>query len=121
MAGDHEVWECERRFWLDRSNFYKQHVAPDALILIPNRKAPRWTDVTFLDRRSSFPSIDTALLAYKASAEAACLDHAYQACCSSTYVRVRKSWMLVAHQESAVGGSEQGLSERGALSVFFRE
>lgn len=120
MAGDLEVWECERRFWLDTSNFYKQHVAPDALILLPIRKSPCWTDVRFSDQRSSFPSVDTALLAYKASAAAECLDHAYQACCSSTYVRVRKSWMLVAHQESALDG-EQELSERGALSVFFGE
>ncbi len=120
MAVDLEVWECERRFWLDTGSFYEQHVAPDALILLPIRKLPRWTDVTFSDRRSAFPSVDTALLAYQARAEAGCLDHAYQACCSSTYVRVRKSWMLVAHQESAVG-SQQELSERGALSVFFGE
>jgi hypothetical protein len=120
VAGDLEVWECERRFWLDTSNFYKQHVAPDALILLPIRKAPRWTDITFSEQRSTFPSVDTVLLAYKARAEAGCADHAYQACCSSTYVRVRKSWMLVAHQESALG-SQQDLSERGALSVFFGE
>ena len=118
VAGDLEVWECERRFWLDTSNFYKQHVASDALILLPIRKTPRWTDVTFSDQRSTFPSLDTALLAYKARAEAGCPDHAYQACCSSTYVRVRKSWMLVAHQESALG-SQQELTERGALNLFY--
>lgn len=120
VAGDLEVWECERRFWLDTNNFFKQHVAPDALILLPIRKTPRWTEVTFSDRRSTFPSVDTALLAYKASAEAESLDRAYQACCSSTYVRVRRSWMLVAHQESALG-SEHELSERVAMSVFFGE
>lgn len=120
VAGDHEVWECERRLWLDTGNFHKQHVAPDALILRPLRKTLRWTDVTFSDRRSSFPSVDTALLAYKASAEAECLDHAYQACCSSTYVRVRRSWMLVAHQESSLD-SEPELSERGALKLFYSD
>jgi hypothetical protein len=120
VAGDLEVWECERSFWLDTSNFYEQHVAPDALILLPLRKTPRWTDVTFSDQRSTFPSVDTALLAYKARAEAECLDRAYQACCSSTYIRVRRSWMLVAHQESALG-EERELSERGALNLFYSE
>lgn len=118
VAGDLEVWECERRFWLDTGNFYEQHVAPDALILLPIRKPSRWTDVTFSEQRSTFPSDDTALLAYKARAEAGCPAHAYQACCSSTYVRVRKAWMLVAHQQSPLV-SQLDLSERGALSVFF--
>jgi hypothetical protein len=128
---DHEVWDCERQFWLDSGKFYKEHVAPDAVLVFPivgivdraaglawARKAPRWTDVAFSNRIFSCAA-ETAVLAYEAHAEAAKVAHTYSACCSSTYVRVRSSWMLVAHQQSALENFEQQLTERCALSVFF--
>lgn len=127
---DHELWECERRFWLEGSNFYREHVAPDAVLVFPiagivdraaglawARKAPRWTQVAFSNRIFS-RAAQTAVLAYEAHAEAAKTAHAYYACCSSTYIRVRESWMLIAHQQSALANVEQQLTERGALSVF---
>src|SRR4051812_13254448 len=128
---DHEVWDCERQLWLDSDKFYKEHVAPDAVLVLPivgivdraaglawARKAPRWTDVAFSNRIFSYAA-ETAVLAYEAHAEAAKIAHTYSACCSSTYVRVRESWMLVAHQQSALESFEQQLTERCALSVFF--
>ena len=128
---DHEVWDCERRFWLDGDNFYKAHVAPDAVLVFPTvgvvgraaglaraRKAPRWTHVEFSNRIFSCAA-QTAVLAYEAHAEAARAAHTYHACCSSTYVRVRESWMLVAHAQSALADMGQQLTERGALDVFF--
>jgi len=54
-----------------------------------------------------------------AYAEAAKPAQTYYACCSSTYVRRRESWMLVAHQQSALANIEQQLTERSALGVFF--
>ncbi len=117
--GDHEVWECERKFWLDADNFFRERVAPDAIIVLPTHKHPRWTSVAFSGQRSSFPSVDTALLAYEARAESESSTDPYHACCSSTYLRVRRSWMLVAHQESVLPSDEHGLSDRGALQVFF--
>jgi hypothetical protein len=128
---DHEVWDCERRFWLDTGNFYKEQVAPDAVLVFPivgivdraaglawTRKTPRWTQVAFSNRIFSYAA-ETAVLAYEAHAAAAKTAHAYYACCSSTYIRVRESWMLIAHQQSALANIEQQLTERGALSVFF--
>ncbi|HXS89067.1 MAG TPA: hypothetical protein VN705_06950 [Steroidobacteraceae bacterium] len=128
---DHEVWDCERRFWLDGSNFYKEHVAPDAVLVLPvigivdraaglawARKAPRWNHLTFSNRIFSLAA-ETAVLAYEAYAEAAKPAQTYYACCSSTYVRRRESWMLVAHQQSALANIEQQLTERSALGVFF--
>jgi hypothetical protein len=128
---EHEVWECERRFWLDRGNFYKAHVAPDAVLVLPTvgvvdraaglawaRKSPPWTYVEFSNRIFSCAA-QTAVLAYEAHAEATKVAHTYSACCSSTYVRVRESWMLVAHQQSALADMAQHLTERGALGVFF--
>jgi hypothetical protein len=117
---EHEVWECERRLWLDTTQFYKEHVAPGALVDQAARKHPCWTSVSFSDRRSSFPSVDTALLAYRARAEGESSTQSLQACCSSTYVRVRRSWMLVAHQRSVVG-REHELSANGALQLFFAD
>jgi hypothetical protein len=128
---DHEVWDCERRFWLDSGNFYKEHVAPDAVLVLPiagvvdrsaglawARRTPRWTHVAFSNQISSFAA-ETAVLAYEAHAEAARSAYAYYACCSSTYIRVREAWMLIAHQQSALANLEQQLTERGALGVFF--
>jgi hypothetical protein len=128
---EHEVWDCERRFWLDCGNFYKEHVAPDAVLVLPvlgivgrtaglawARKAPRWTRLTFSNRIFSCAA-ETAVLAYEAHAEAAKPAHTYHACCSSTYIRMRQSWMLIAHQQSALASIEQQLTERGALGVFF--
>jgi hypothetical protein len=114
---EHEVWECERRLWLDTHNFCREQVAPDALIDTATCKLPCWSTVSFSSRRSSFPSVDTALLAYQAHAEAASSTQIFQACCSSTYVRVRRSWMLVAHQRSSLA-PEAGLTETGALNLF---
>ena len=88
---DHEVWDCERRFWLDGGNFYKAHVAPDAVLVFPivgivdraaalawARRAPRWTQVAFSNRIFSYAA-ETAVLAYEAHAEAAKTAHAYYA------------------------------------------
>lgn len=128
---DHEVWDCERRLWLDSGTFYKEQVAPDAVLVLPvvgivdraaglarARKAPRWTHLTFSNRIFSCAA-ETAVLAYEAHAEAARPAQTYYACCSSTYVRMRHSWMLIAHQQSEIANVEQQLTERGALSVFF--
>jgi hypothetical protein len=82
------------------------------------RRAPRWSRLTFSNRIFSLAA-ETAVLAYEAYAEAAKPAHTYYACCSSTYVRMRQSWMLVAHQQSALASIEQQLTERGALEVFF--
>ena len=85
---DHEVWDCERRFWLDTGNFYKEQVAPDAVLVFPivgivdraaglawTRKTPRWTQVAFSNRIFSYAA-ETAVLAYEAHAEAARTAHA---------------------------------------------
>ena len=77
-----------------------------------------FTSVTFSNRISSFAA-ETAVLAYEAHAEAARSAHTYYACCSSTYIRVREAWMLIAHQQSTLANLEQQLTERGALEVFF--
>jgi hypothetical protein len=132
--GDPEVWECERRLWLDCDSFYREHVAPDALFVLPlvglvdraaalaaASKAPRWTQLSFSRQRSNLASPDTAVLAYDAHAETASSAHAYHACCSSTYVRMRRSWMLVAHQQSAFAAFAEPLCERSALSLFFAD
>jgi hypothetical protein len=128
---DHEVWECERRLWLDSGRFYKEHVASDAVLVFPGvgivgraaglawtRKAPHWTHLTFSNRIFSCAA-ETVVLAYEAHAEATKPPHTYHACCSSTYIRMRQSWMLIAHQQSALTGVEQQLTARRALEVFF--
>ena len=62
---------------------------------------------------------DTAILAYVARAESECPERPYYNPCTSTYVRVRRCWTLAAHQRCALENFEDGLSERGALALFF--
>lgn len=119
---DDELWVCERKFWLDGANFHKERVAPDALLLLPAaRGIPRWFDVKFSRRHSLLAAADTAVLAYVARAEDGCAAQPYYAHCSSTYVRVRRSWMLAAHQQCAVENPDDALTERGALALFFAD
>lgn len=130
---DDELWVCERRFWLDSANFYKECVVQDALLVLPAprgildrragmeavRNAPRWLDVTFSCQHSLRATEDAAVLAYAARADNGSPEQLYYAYCSSTYVRARQSWMLVAHQRSAIADPDQELTASGALKLFF--
>lgn len=117
---DDELWVCEREFWLDSAGFCRERVAPDALLLLPKaRSFARWLEVTFSRRHSLLAAADTAVLAYVARAESGSAEEPYYAHCSSTYVRVRRAWMLAAHQQCAVADPAQMLTERGALALFF--
>ena len=130
---DDELWVCERRFWLDSTNFYRECVVQDALLVLPAphgildrragmeavRTAPRWLDVTFSRQQSLRATNDTAVLAYAARADNGNPEQLYYAYCSSTYVRARRSWMLVAHQQGAITDPDQELTGRGALKLFF--
>ena len=130
---DDELWVCERRFWLDSANFYRESVVKDALLVLPAprgildrragmeavRTAPSWLDVTFSRQHSLRATQDAAVLAYAVRADNGSPEQLYYAYCSSTYVRVRASWMLVAHQRSAITDPDQELTEHGALNLFF--
>lgn len=128
---DDELWRAERRLWLDSVAFFEECVGPDAMFVLPGgivgrrealataRSAPPWRRVSLSAQRLTHPREDIAVLAYEACANGAERRWAYNACCSSTYVRARNSWLLTAHQQADMQPRSLFLTELGALELFF--
>jgi hypothetical protein len=110
-----ELWDAERRFWLDGPDFYDENMAADALMVFPPpvgilrgeaiiaglRQGPRWSSIEMTETAQTALA-DTVVLAYRARGQR---DGAapYIASCSSTYVRDGGGWKLLAHQQTPVG------------------
>jgi hypothetical protein len=122
------LWEHEQRLWQDTSSFCREHLSPNALLTLWGmpldraagaealRKEPRWTNLTFSGQRALRVSTQTAVIAYVAEAKteySASVSH-----CSSTYVLVRGSWLLVAHQRDDVQLWDDRRAQLEALSLF---
>lgn len=121
-----QLWAIEQTFWRGGTDVYDQYLAPQALMVFPPpegimdrgaimdsiTKAPRWTDVTFSNRRSIVPAENVVILAYDARAHRDSTGSEYRAHCSSTFVRMAGEWKLVGHQQApdpsiAVGDEDQ--------------
>ena len=72
----------------------------------------------FSAQRAHRVSTETAVIAYVAEASVEGNETAYVAHCSSTYVRVRGSWLLVAHQRDDVQLWTDRRAQLAALSLF---
>lgn len=107
-----ELWDIERRLWLEGSEAYDQLMTPDCVmafgptgilqgqeILESLRQSPRWSDVQMSDQLEARPADDIAILAYRA---AALRDGAqpYVAFASSTYVCIDGYWWIAQHQQT---------------------
>jgi hypothetical protein len=107
-----DLWQIERRLWLEGEAAYREHMAEtcvmvfghvgilsDKQILKSLEGVPRWSDVSFSGEVTAAAANDVRVLAYRA---AAWRDGAepYSAYCSSTYVRGRRGWQLVQHQQT---------------------
>jgi hypothetical protein len=126
-----ELWRAEQMLWLDSVAFLKERVGPDALFVLPAaivdrraclaaaRKVLPWSSVRLLNRRFMHLSEDTTVLAYEAQAVRSGCDIPYGAYCSSTYVRTRGSWSLIAHHRTERTEHAPCLTETGALNLFF--
>jgi len=107
-----KIWEMERSFWLEGAAFFEKSLAPDACMVFPFptgiltrseileglAAAPRWEAIELGDKTESHCE-NTLVLAYKATAHREEAD-TYTAFCSSTYVRGRNGWVLLAHQQT---------------------
>jgi uncharacterized protein DUF4440 len=126
-----EVWRKEQRLWLDSVAFFEECAAPDALLvcsvgivdrragLAAARRALPWSHVSLSNQRAMPMGEETTVLAYEARATRSQRGAPYVACCSSTYVRVRGSWLLIAHHRTDTAESRPWLTELGALQLFF--
>lgn len=110
---DEDLWKLEKQFWTEGSGFFKDHLAPDALMVFEKtgimttsaildavEHAPRWDRVEFTENRLCHCSDDVVVLGYRAAGHRG--DEDYQCYCSSSYVRKSGGWEMVQHQQCAV-------------------
>ena len=114
MSVEQELWELEERFWLDGAEAYRKRLVSDAVMVFPYpagilqgdaiidgvESAPRWRSVVMSDRVFRRRG-DTALLAYRASAEREG-DPICEMLCASTYLNDGGEWRLISHQQTPV-------------------
>lgn len=112
MSGIDDLWDKEKSFWLDGVDFYRHHMASDAIMVFAEptgilqgqevvsslENAPRWQAVQFADQRD-FQAGEATVLAYKATGLRSGADR-YVALCSSTYITRAGTWTLIAHQQT---------------------
>jgi len=107
-----DLWQNERRLWLDGAAAYRTHMASQCLmafgpmgamtnadILASLEHAPRWSSVAFTRQTTIEPRSDTAVLCYEAEAERPD-SPPYRALCTSTYLRETDGWKVVQHQQT---------------------
>lgn len=128
---DDELWAHEQRFWLDRVAFCEQHLAPDALVVLPKGIVARgtgletlgdtlpWINVALSNRHCVHPTAHLAMLAYEAAADRGDESTASRAYCSSTYLRANGRWLLAAHHQTRIGDHERRLVGLDTLRIFF--
>jgi len=105
------LFALEERFWLEGAEYYRRHLADDALMVfadsvlvsdqIPGtlKDDPRWTQVALEEHRLIELGHGAAVVTYKATARR---DGAspYVARASSAYVNDGRSWRLAFHQQT---------------------
>lgn len=108
-----DLWESERRFWLEGASHFRAVMAPDCLMVFPAptgiltgaaiidalQDAPRWQSVEMSEQAAARADAAVAL-AYRALARRGPDESAYLAYCSSTYVKTAEGWRLVQHQQT---------------------
>ena len=110
-----KLWEMEKSFWLDGSEFYERSMASDARMVFPSpvgilegdkivqglKQGPRWETVDFENKTEAHLG-DTAVIAYHATARRED-NYPYSPLCGSTYVKDDGIWVLLAHQQTPTG------------------
>ena len=109
-----ELWDIERRLWLEGENFFAEHMTEDAVMVFPEpvgilrgdailqglRGAPRWTSVDAANLEA-VKRRDLAVLAKRAFGKSEGRAP-YEALCMSTYERRRGDWRIAGHQQTPV-------------------
>jgi hypothetical protein len=109
-----ELLELERRFWLAGEEWYREHLAPTALMVfaepvgVLDREhtiaaigaAARWSEVVLEDVRLLPVAAGVRLLCYLATARREAGGEPYVARASSVYVAEGQQWQLAFHQQS---------------------
>ncbi|RXZ66074.1 nuclear transport factor 2 family protein [Pelagerythrobacter rhizovicinus] len=109
---DDNLWQAERRLWMEGAAAYDELVAPDCVMVFPGigtmdragaiagiENAPRWQELDISETRLVRFGKDVAVLAYRAEARRGD-DPAYTCHCSSTYRGADAGWHLIQHQQT---------------------
>ena len=113
---DQDLWEIERRFWLDGADVCRRSMTGDAaMVLSPPagvvkadsvletiEAGPRWDDVD-IEALHEAERAGTAVLVYKATGRRSA-SPTYVAYCSSVYVRDEGEWKMLSHQQTPIAG-----------------
>lgn len=103
----------ERRFWLEGADFFRAHLTPDCVMVLPAPggvlegpaivaavdDGPRWSSVDIEPICVAAPTAGSALLVYQARAER---PHSvsYELHATSLYVAEDSVWLLAFHQQT---------------------
>lgn len=102
----------EEGFWMDGAEAYRRDLSDDSLMVFPGsvstksetieslNRYPRWSSVTFEDRRTVELSDATVALNYRASARRDGDATDYKAVATSIYVWRAGRWQLALHQQT---------------------
>ena len=106
-----ELWLIEQGLWLNGVSAHGEVMAEHCVmafgpmgimrnneIIESLQAAPRWHEV-FMTEKTTIKNQDVAVLAYRATASQRGVD-AYEALCTSTYIREEGAWRMLQHQQT---------------------
>lgn len=111
---DDDIWNLEKRFWLDGEPAYRKHMAESAVMLFPEpvgilvgeailaslAEAPRWSSIDLHERKLVRAGDAMLVTAYRAEAKRDA--QSYRAICSSSYAIIDGAWKIVHHQQTPI-------------------
>jgi len=111
---DNRIWDFEDSLWTGDAEHYQTLIDDSCVMVLPTAPfvlsgqdaiaavsdTPRWTKVTFSDRKVVRPEEGLIVIAYKADA-ARDGEEAYTAYCTTTMRRLsHEEWRVVQHQQT---------------------
>ena len=111
MRLDELLYALEERFWKEGADYYRRHLADDAVMVFPGsvlvsdqiadtvKDRVRWTQVELEEHRLIELAEDAAVVTYKVTARRGA-GAPYVARASSAYVSDGRGWKLAFHQQT---------------------
>ena len=109
-----DLFRLEEKFWTEGADYYARHLAPAAMMVLPepagvlvkdeiasSLRSARWSEVSLEEHRVLELSDGSALVTYKATAIRG-NEPSYVARASSAYVRDGAAWKLAFHQQMPI-------------------
>jgi hypothetical protein len=108
-----DLWELERGFWLGGLDHFRQFMAPDCVMMLPEvgilaapailqglENAPRW-DAIEMTERQAVETGPAVVIAYRGEGRRGA--EVYRALCGSAYVGSLAHRQLIQHQQTPLG------------------